>query len=159
MKLIDGTDRTATHDQGRIDFILSALREFKTRLSAIEAEHPFLHNDFSSACDDAISCLISPVSLPENTSMPSCGEPEDGFKFDERELYDSLVKGKALEPPANQRHPNHVVHALDRAGGYLVLGLDKMGDGIIIVFESLLKLGNPGGKKGNGKSGSQISGR
>jgi hypothetical protein len=158
MKLIDDTGRPAIHDRDRIDSFLSALREFKTRLSAIESEHPFLRNDFSSACDEAISRLSSPVSLPENISPYPCGEPEDGFTFDERELYDSIVKENALEPRANQQHPNPVVVALDRTGGYLVLGLDKMGDGIITVFESLLKLGNPGRKGGNSKSG-QVRGR
>jgi hypothetical protein len=159
MKLTDGAERLALYDQERIDFFLAALQEFRTRLSAIETQHPFLRHDFSSACDDAISRLSSAESLPENISPPSCEEPPGGFKFDDAALCDYVAHEIARELPLAQTRNNPVVNTLDRAGGYLVLGLDKMGDGIIMAFESILKLGNPGGGRGTGKSGSQAWGK
>ena len=43
--------------------------------------------------------------------------------------------------PTRDRKPNPVTLALDFASNCVVRGLDRAGDGIIFVFESILKLG------------------
>jgi len=42
---------------------------------------------------------------------------------------------------------NPLVSALDRTGYYLSVGFDKAGDGIILAFDALLKLG----RRSNGR--------
>lgn len=142
MKLRDGADNRALYDEDRIDFFFSALQELRTKLSVIEAEHPFLHNDFSSVCDDAISRLNTAESSQENISAYHREEQKAVTLLDAMEPRGYPANDIAIEPMLTHPRINPVVSAIDRAGGYLVFCLDKMGDGIIIAFESLLKLGN-----------------
>jgi hypothetical protein len=53
------------------------------------------------------------------------------------------VQSNPAEPgaPVVQKKHNPVTRALDFAGSCVVRGLDRAGDGIIFVFESILKLG------------------
>jgi hypothetical protein len=85
-------------------------------------------------------------SAPESNNLP-----------EQHEISSSLAAGHEENPPVSSSYipsselngmPNINRHPLssifDRAGDYLETGLDKMGDGVIFVFEKLL---SPGARK------------
>ena len=92
----------------------------------------------------------APSSMPADTKQ---FEEELTPIYDREErcneaIYDSSAKADAYYTPLPTiKKANPIVSALDHTGHYLALGLDKAGDGIIFVFEGLLKLGG----RSNGK--------
>lgn len=139
--------------QDRLDNFVSALFELKYNIASVEKKHSFLGSELSAMCEQAISQLTLPaegselpvvmetatLSMPKmpaepvltldnppDTSMPT-GQPDP-------------LSSHTPSPAGNRKHP--VAGSLDTAGDFIITGLDKMGDGIILIFEKLLALGS-----------------
>jgi hypothetical protein len=136
----------------RLESLLCALIELKSNISVVEQEHPSLSNDLSSLCDLVIDHLNRP---PDTTPLEST--PESNNPPEQHEISSSLAAGHEENPPVSSGCPpssklnvipitnKHALSSIfDRAGDYLETGLDKMGDGVIFVFEKLL---SPGARK------------
>lgn len=151
----DSPDACAGND--RLENFRSALFELKYNISHIEKKYPFLGTELSSMCEDTISRLSWPSSLEisptamEPASLPLLSE-NDAVAPPDTAPGEMPVSIEQSLPPVIESTPvltgngNRVAYSLDAAGGILVKGLDKMGDGIIIAFEKLLSLG-PRGRK------------
>ncbi len=112
---------TAQDKHSRQMSFLQALHKLRDEVCRIEEKHPGLNNGLAALCDEAIQSIRS-TSPPGHTQ-------------------DSPVSNHSIEPIPTTGKANPIVSTLDRTGHYLTLSLDKAGDGIIFVFEGLLKLG------------------
>jgi hypothetical protein len=141
----------------RLENFLSALFELKYNISHIEKKYPFLGTELSSLCEDTISRLSRPCTseMPPvvmEASLPLPVEAAD-IPFPMASAAEMPVSTLQAGPPVIERPMtaartnNPVAYSLDAAGGILVSGLDKMGDGIILAFEKLLSLGPKGRKQ------------
>ena len=129
--------------------MLLLIQELRSKLSDIETQHPTLCHDFTALCDDAMSRLNSTISLQ---ATPSKHHSEDAIfanRGEEQRHPDDLPDALAPVNKNSHLYTNPVSRAFDTAGEHIITGLDKMGDGVIILFESLLKLGNPKSGKRN----------
>jgi hypothetical protein len=140
-----------------VEALLSAVQQLKANISRVEENHPRLRQDMSELCDLVITHLTRPVEeqiadVMEGPTLTTC---EETAKLEEPVTDDPLISryleflhrshSPGYEPPDSPPTPptvNPFSKAVDITGNHLVRGLDKMGDGIIIVFEKLLSLGN-----------------
>ncbi len=156
-QLMQDTAEACAEDD-RLENFLSALYELKYNISHVEKKYPFLGNELSSLCEETISrmsrpsCIeippgvMEPASLPltvEAGVIPFPGAAAAGAQFSTAQAGPPVIESPSTVIRAN----NPVAYSLDAAGGILVTGLDKMGDGIILVFEKLLSLGPKGRKQ------------
>jgi hypothetical protein len=132
--------------QDRLESLLCALIELKSNITIVEQQHPSLNNDLSSLCDLVIDHLNRPMdTTPKESTLESNNPP------DQPEIASSQTAEHEENPPGSPGCPpshelngipmltrNPLTSIFDRAGDYLVTGLDKMGDGVIFVFEKLL---------------------
>jgi hypothetical protein len=95
--------------------LINALHDLKSSISRVEQLHPYLRNDLSSTCDKAI------LSLQDSPCMQ-----------------DTVASTGTISAPPRAPKINLLSLALDKAGTFIISGLDKMGDGIIFLF---LKVG------------------
>ena len=123
----------------RLEPLLRALNRLKSDISGVEAHHPGLGNELSSLCETVIAELNSFYS-----------DNEEGQKADRDNLKVSSDKQAAIPDliPRVKHGANPVLSAIDKAGGQLITGLDKAGDGIIFIlgklFANHLPEANPG---------------
>ena len=138
--------------QDRLESLLCALIELKSNISVVEQQHPSLSNDLSSLCD----LVIEHLNRPTDTT-PLESTPESNNQPEQTEISSSKTAEHKGNPPESSGYPpsselngmpkinRHPLSSIfDRAGDYLETGLDKMGDGVIFVFEKLL---SPGARK------------
>jgi hypothetical protein len=94
--------------------MIGALHDLKNNIERIEQSHPRLGNDLSATCDRVIT------ELQESHCRH---EGEDN----------------ALASPASSQKVNTgpLSRAIDRTGDCLISGLDRMGDGIILIFSKI----------------------
>lgn len=107
------------------EYLLSALNRLKSDISGVEARHPVLGSELSSLCDTVIADLIS-LNSQNNTDQQS-----------DRDNYNVALSKETPMPeliPASKHMANPVSSVIDRAGGHLITGLDKTGDGIIFIL-------------------------
>jgi len=152
----------------RLESLLISLIELKSSFMEVEARHPALGNDLSSLCGLVISHLerpdtaaAEPVSiapsncedkpLPRSTVSPvprlidSCtpqSQPPSrpGPSETNVSISRSVWQTGGLAPkPDNGSRPANL---FNRAGGRLIHGIDKAGDGIIFVLEKLASIGD-----------------
>ncbi len=138
--------------QDRLESLLCALIELKSNISMVEQQHPSLNNDLSSLCDLVIDHLNRPLETTVSESTPESSNLPDEPKISTSQAVEQMENppvssgcppsSELNEMPVIKRHPFSSI--FDRAGDYLVTGLDKMGDGVIFVFEKLL---SPGTRK------------
>ncbi|MBN1691574.1 MAG: hypothetical protein JW901_11180 [Dehalococcoidia bacterium] len=141
-----------TPGQDRLESLIHALIELKSNIAVVEQRHPTFSNDLSSLCDIVIEYL----RRPEDACPPQSPEPCISFQPEPCRTFDyvpeAIVPDEALACAAlikaPQEKPNPIAAVFDRAGDGMIKGLDKMGDGIIFIFEKLLSLG-PRKKNGN----------
>lgn len=137
----------------RLENYLSALFELKYNISRIEKKYPFLGNELSSLCEEAISrvsVIPSADLLPDELihgSLPM-PVPDRSITIPEKDQPNAVFAGErlpaaaaALPQSAKAVASGPVAYSLDAAGGMLITALDKMGDGIIAAFEKVLWLG------------------
>lgn len=128
----------ASPENDRLETFRAAVFELNYNISHIEKKYPFLGTELSSICQATISRLASP-SATEITQpvveMPCTHRIEEPVSIDHAGLHGNDI------PVAAANAGNRVAYSIDAAGGFLVTGLDKMGDGIIMVFAKLLSLG------------------
>jgi hypothetical protein len=135
--------------QDRLESLLCALIELKANISLVEQQHPALSNDLSSLCGLAIEHLNRPLDRSELESMPESGSPPHQIEIPLSQTPEQKndLPGSSGCPQSSElnstplRNSNPLSSMFDRAGDYLVAGLDKMGDGVIFVFERLLSAG------------------
>ena len=138
--------------QDRLESLLCALIELKSNISVVEQQHPSLSKDLSSLCDLVIDHLNRPTDTtpleitPESNNPPAQTEISSSKTAEHEE---NLLESSGYPPsselngmPITNKH--RLSSIFDRAGDYLETGLDKMGDGVIFVFEKLL---SPGARK------------
>lgn len=131
--------------QDRLESLICALMELKSNISLVEQQHPALSNDLSSLCDLAINHLNRPEDVPAMTVQPSTDLQPQPLAAAAPGMGQESKTGCILngtgpdERPAKRK--NFLLSILDWAGDGMVNGLDKMGDGVIFVFEKLLSLG------------------
>lgn len=89
---------------------LKSLEKLKSSVSAIESRYDILQTDYSAILDDAISRVSTAQSELVNNNSPKS------------------PSGGGLQ------------HAVDIVGDAIELGLDKIGDGIILPMDGLVKL-------------------
>ena len=135
------------HGQDSLESLIISLIELKSNIMRVEDEHPALGNDLSSLCDIVIDHLNRPDDDQDPSELsPQCRE-DPGSTVSEPQCntpaYDAAVEKES--PP--QKKNGALVVAFDWAGDHLVHGLDKMGDGVIYVFEKLISLGSQGKKE------------
>jgi hypothetical protein len=148
-QLIQDAPGSCIADDRRENF-RSAVFELKYNICHIEKKYPFLGTELSSMCEDTISRLSWPSPadiLPVNnqpSSLPvlieNSAQPDSVPAGIPAPVEQSLPSAVEVSPHVTGSG-NPVAYGLDAAGGVLVKGLDKMGDGIIIAFEKLLSLG------------------
>jgi hypothetical protein len=161
--MVEGPDQLiqdapeACAENDRLENFRSAVFELKYTISHIEKKYPFLGNELSSLCEETISRLswpadagISPEAMGP-ASLPPPAAAADITAHAASAEVPLTAEAPALPvievKPVLNNNGNRVAYSLDAAGGILVKGLDKMGDGIIIVFEKLLSLGTRGRKE------------
>jgi len=146
MKTAESAARTIDTDQGKPEILLFALQELRYEISCIEQKHQFLGTDFTSLCDDAISRLQthSPLYCADPSGHHEKSENMSLREMEQRINSPNIQPGKPVILASTINHRNLLTSAFDSAGHYLEFGLDKMGDGIIFVFEHMLKIGGGG---------------
>jgi len=135
--------------QDRLESLLCALIELKSNITIVEQQHPSLNNDLSSLCDLVIDHLNRPLDTIPQESAPECNNPPDQPEIASSQAAEHEENPPELSscPPSSELNGipllnrNPLATIFDRAGDYLVTGLDKMGDGVIFVFEKLLSPG------------------
>jgi hypothetical protein len=142
----------ACAEDDRLENFRSALFELKYNISHIEKKYPFLGTELSSLCEETITRLPWPSSTEmssvemETASLPLPVAAGDIAVPDAPAVEVTFSVGPSGPPvievtPGPNNNGNRVAYSIDAAGGILVKGLDKMGDGIIMAFEKLLSLG------------------
>ena len=147
MKTAESAARTIDTDRGKPEILLFALQELRYEISCIEQKHQFLGTDFTSLCDDAISRLQThpPLySVDPSRHHEECEEIRSLREMEQRSNPPNIQPGEPVILASTINHRNLLTSAFDSAGHYLEFGLDKMGDGIIFVFEHMLKIGGGG---------------
>lgn len=135
--------------QDRLESLLCALIELKSNISIVEQQHPSLNNDLSSLCDLVIDHLNRPMdTAPQESTLESTNPPDQPeISSSHTAEHEENPLGSSGCPPSSELNGipllkrNPLSSIFDRAGDYLVTGLDKMGDGVIFVFEKLLSPG------------------
>ncbi|MGA2367146.1 MAG: hypothetical protein ABSF74_01025 [Dehalococcoidia bacterium] len=143
-----------------VEALLSALHQLKANISRVEENHPRLRKDLSELCDLVITHVNRPVEeqIAEVLEGPTLSTCEETAKLEEPVTDDPLIShyleylhrshSPGYEPPDNPPCPpqpaavNPFSKTVDTTGNNLIRGLDRMGDGIIFVFEKLLWPGN-----------------
>ncbi|MFA5066016.1 MAG: hypothetical protein WC566_11200 [Dehalococcoidia bacterium] len=98
----------------RCRHMMAALHELKSNIARVEQSHPHLGNDLSSTCDRAI------VELQEvHCRQGSAGTPE------------------TIKTSSQASGTNPLSQTIDKIGGCIISGLDRMGDGIIFLFAKI----------------------
>jgi hypothetical protein len=144
---------TAHSGEDRLESLICALIELKSNISIVEQQHPALSNDLSSLCDIAIAHLNRPDGGRPPQSPAAGGEtsqctPTEPVSAPPPGPKDVKNTVPVYESTPNQ-HTNSFNSIFDRVGDHLITGLDKMGDGVIYVFEKLL---SPGSQKKPGSN-------
>ncbi|OGO18459.1 MAG: hypothetical protein A2Z02_02305 [Chloroflexi bacterium RBG_16_48_7] len=137
--------------QDRLESLLCALIELKSNISVVEQQHPSLSNDLSSLCDLVIDHLNRPPDTTALESTPESNSPQEQPEISSQEaVHRENPPVSSGCPPSSElsgipvKNRRGISSIFDRAGDYLETGLDKMGDGVIFVFEKLL---SPGARK------------
>ncbi len=94
--------------------MIDALHELKNNIARVEQSHPRLGNDLSSTCDRAIT------ELQEIHRRQSGAGARD-----------------SAEAVSRTTGTNPLSQIIDKTGGLIIGGLDRMGDGIIFVLRKI----------------------
>jgi hypothetical protein len=137
----------ARSGEDRLESLICALIELKSNISIVEQQHPSLSNDLSSLCDIVIAHLnrSDGSALPGEQSQAGEGEmqcPPAGRTAKPLPAPKDIENLLSADESIPNRRANPINSLFDRAGDHLINGLDKMGDGVIYVFEKLLSLGS-----------------
>lgn len=122
----DSTQRQLTSQ--KLEGLLRALNQLKSEISGVEARHPRFGSELSSLCDTVIAELDSLNSNCGEVRQAEC----DNINIT---IDESAAAGESLPPLKQNIHPLSMV--IDKAGGHLITGLDKTGDGIIFILAKL----------------------
>ncbi|MBN1376178.1 MAG: hypothetical protein JXA01_08495 [Dehalococcoidia bacterium] len=140
------SDPAGNTGQDRLESLISALIELRSNIAGVEQSHPSFSNDLSSLCDTVIEHLCRPEEAAPLQDLQPCGSLQPGLC--NSPYLETLPEKVTTNPPdhaalpaASQSKPNFLAAIFDRAGDGMIKGLDKMGDGVIFVFEKLLSLG------------------
>jgi len=131
----------------RNESLLQALHKLREEVNRIENNYPGLNYGFTALCDEAIQSVqgkepLLPCNCEEPLTPCHCEEHRD-----EAIPPTPDVNEFERSPISVIKKANPLVSALDRTGYYLSVGFDKAGDGIILAFDALLKLG----RRSNGR--------
>ena len=127
-------------DNRKLEILLSLIVELKNKLLAIEVRYPSLGHDFTSLCDEFVEHLNSITSLPI-ASVETCNKNDIHTEYSkEQRIDDDLTDIPARDIAHPPRQANPMSRFFDAVGDYIITGLDKMGDGVILIFESVLKI-------------------
>lgn len=142
--------------QDSLESLIISLIELKSNIMRVEEQHPAMGCDLSSLCDIVIEHLnrpddaLPPVETPlhvqiAEASVPGRGGNDNPWHKSKPAVQTAPEAHEPGNPKKNKANP--VAAAFDRTGDYLVRGLDRMGDGVIYVFEKLISIGSPGKKE------------
>lgn len=132
------TFRTDMGQVGRERFIASLVK-LKSDIEHAESQLPSLGNELSSLCETAIEHLL----MPDEGGMSMSPAPAS-LRATESEA----TQGMPSEPETERlKSTDQRVGVFNNEGGFVGKGLDRMGDGIIYVFEKLISIGSPKKKK------------
>lgn len=112
----------------KLEHLLSALNRLKSDISGVEARHPGLGSELSSLCDTVIA------------DLNSLNYRDLAGQITDRDNLSITSERQATVPaliPVVKHGTNPIISAVDKAGSYLITGLDKTGDGIIFVLEKI----------------------
>ena len=112
----------------KLESLLSALNRLKSDISGVEARHPGFGSELSSLCDSVITDL-NRLNSPDRGVQQATPNDLDVTSGKQAALPDLI--------PTAKHATNPVFSVIDKAGGHLIKGLDKTGDGIIFILAKL----------------------